>query len=426
MTSLNDLLCNLLLSGVELSIEDGKLRVRAPDGALAPDTLDTLRRNKEELLRLLPQLRVSAGQGRDQRSASLGLPPRIGDRAALFTDNAIIPLPRFRVDRFADRTQQSQAGQIMLERQLAAPLHERPDGGRRGVELRHPVALDDVPQPILGPVRRTRAGPLRLPRRVGRAFVHDRRRTVGERAVDDVAVAGDPAHVGGAPIDVAVVIIEHVLVRHRREDDVAAGRVQHALGLTRRARGIEDEERILGVHRLGGALGRHLGGDLVPPHVATGLPADLAAGVVEQMELDTLYLMGSGSTVAACMGELGLENTLLGVDLVENGQLIGQDLSAAEILTRIRGRRCRLIITLIGGQGHLFGRGNQQLSPEVIRAVGRDHIQVLATKSKLAALEGRPLLVDTDDPALNRSLSGYLRITTGYKDQVIYPVANPE
>ncbi len=154
--------------------------------------------------------------------------------------------------------------------------------------------------------------------------------------------------------------------------------------------------------------------------------ADIAAGVVEQMEPDTLYLMGSGSTVAACMTELGLENTLLGVDLVENGRLIGQDLSAAEILTRIRGRRCRLIITLIGGQGHLFGRGNQQLSPEVLRAVGRDQIQVLATKAKLAALAGRPLLVDTDDPALNRSLSGYLRITTGYKDQVIYPVANPE
>lgn len=140
--------------------------------------------------------------------------------------------------------------------------------------------------------------------------------------------------------------------------------------------------------------------------------ADIAAGVVEQMEPDTLYLMGSGSTVAACMAELGLENTLLGVDLVENGRLIGQDLSAAEILTRIRGRRCRLIITLIGGQGHLFGRGNQQLSPEVLRAVGRDQIQVLATKAKLAALAGRPLLVDTDDPALNRSLSGYLRITT--------------
>ena len=154
--------------------------------------------------------------------------------------------------------------------------------------------------------------------------------------------------------------------------------------------------------------------------------ADLAAGVVEQMEPDTLYLMGSGSTVAACMAALGLENTLLGVDLVENGQLIGQDLCAAEILTRIRGRRCRLIMTLIGGQGHLFGRGNQQLSPDVIRCVGLGNIQVLATKAKLAALAGKPLLVDTDDLQLNRALRGYLPITTGYKDQVIYPVANPE
>jgi len=154
--------------------------------------------------------------------------------------------------------------------------------------------------------------------------------------------------------------------------------------------------------------------------------ADIAAGVIEQMEPDTLYLMGSGSTVAACMAELGLENTLLGVDLVENGQLIGQDLCADEILTRIRGRHCRLIITLIGGQGHLFGRGNQQLSPDVIRSVGLENIQVLATKRKLAALAGRPLLVDTDEPELNRALSGYLRITTGYKDQVIYPVASPE
>ncbi|MGL4717010.1 MAG: ATP-NAD kinase family protein [Aeromonas sp.] len=154
--------------------------------------------------------------------------------------------------------------------------------------------------------------------------------------------------------------------------------------------------------------------------------ADLAAGVVEQMEPDILYLMGSGSTVAACMAQLGLENTLLGVDLVENGQLIGQDLRAAEILARIRGRRCCLIMTLIGGQGHLFGRGNQQLSPEVIRCVGLDNIQVLATKAKLAALAGRPLLVDTDDPILNRALRGYIAITTGYQDQVIYPVANPE
>ncbi|MGY3869732.1 ATP-NAD kinase family protein [Aeromonas crassostreae] len=153
---------------------------------------------------------------------------------------------------------------------------------------------------------------------------------------------------------------------------------------------------------------------------------EIAAEIVEQMAPDTLYLMGSGGTVAACMAHLGLENSLLGVDLVENGRLIGQDLGAREILTRIQGRRCRLIVTLIGGQGHLFGRGNQQLSPEVIRAVGLDNIQIVASKRKLARLDGRPLLVDTGDEALDRALCGYRRIITGYRDQVIYPVANPQ
>ncbi|WP_043598040.1 ATP-NAD kinase family protein [Aeromonas diversa] len=153
--------------------------------------------------------------------------------------------------------------------------------------------------------------------------------------------------------------------------------------------------------------------------------ADIAAEVVSRMEPDTLYLMGSGTTVAACMAELGLENSLLGVDLVENGRLIGQDLRADEILTRIAGRPCSLIITPIGGQGHLFGRGNQQLTPAVLRAVGLDRILVIATKSKLATLAGRPLLVDTGDRTLDQALQGYRRIVTGWRDQVIYPVANP-
>lgn len=154
--------------------------------------------------------------------------------------------------------------------------------------------------------------------------------------------------------------------------------------------------------------------------------ADIAAEVVSRMEPDTLYLMGSGSTVAACMDELGLENTLLGVDLVENGRLIGQDLRAQEILTRIEGRPCMLVITPIGGQGHLFGRGNQQLSPAVIRAIGPERMLVLATKSKLASLEGRPLRVDSGDAELDRMLEGVRRIITGWRDQVIYPVANPQ
>jgi predicted polyphosphate/ATP-dependent NAD kinase len=78
---------------------------------------------------------------------------------------------------------------------------------------------------------------------------------------------------------------------------------------------------------------------------------------------------------------------------------------------------------VIGGQGHVFGRGNQQFSPRVIRAVGRDNITIVAAKSKIAGLHGRPLLVDTNDPRLDVELSGYHSIMTGYDDRILYRVA---
>jgi predicted polyphosphate/ATP-dependent NAD kinase len=89
------------------------------------------------------------------------------------------------------------------------------------------------------------------------------------------------------------------------------------------------------------------------------------------------------------------------------------------------GGPAEIIVTAIGGQGHIFGRGNQQLSPAVIRAVGTDNITLVAAKSKIAALEGRPLLVDTNDPELDRALAGYRRVITGYEDAILYPVAGP-
>jgi len=147
---------------------------------------------------------------------------------------------------------------------------------------------------------------------------------------------------------------------------------------------------------------------------------DLAAYFVSQMEEDVRYVMGSGTTVAAVMAELGLPNTLLGVDVVENGQVIAADVTAAQLLELVQRHPARLVITLIGGQGHIFGRGNQQLSPAVIRAIGRQHIHLLATKSKIQALDGRPLISDSGDPQLDRELSGMLRILCGYNDYVMY------
>ncbi|MBY6017306.1 ATP-NAD kinase family protein [Halomonas denitrificans] len=153
---------------------------------------------------------------------------------------------------------------------------------------------------------------------------------------------------------------------------------------------------------------------------------DIAAEVVEQMDPEWQYVMGSGSTVAAVMAELGLDNTLLGVDLVQDGQLLASDLTAAELLQCVQNVPTKLVITLIGGQGHLFGRGNQQLSPAVIRAIGRDNIIILASKNKLTALAHRPMVADTGDSQLDSALQGHYRIITGYRDAVLYPLANPE
>ena len=150
---------------------------------------------------------------------------------------------------------------------------------------------------------------------------------------------------------------------------------------------------------------------------------EAAAWVADSLEADTWYLMGSGSTVAVVMEQLGLENTLLGVDVVYNHEVVRSDASASELLALIGDQPAKAVITVIGGQGHLFGRGNQQFSPALIRRLGKDNIQILATRTKLQTLEGRPLVVDTGDPLLDRALCGLWPVTTGYEDQILYRVA---
>ncbi len=153
--------------------------------------------------------------------------------------------------------------------------------------------------------------------------------------------------------------------------------------------------------------------------------ADIAAWIVENMEDDTTYLVGPGSTTAAIMAELGLDNTLLGVDVVLNGAVAAADADEQALLRAIAGApgAVRIIVTVIGGQGHVFGRGNQQFSPAVIRGAGLGSITIVAAKSKIAALEGRPLLVDTNDPELDQALCGYREILTGYDDRILYRIA---
>jgi predicted polyphosphate/ATP-dependent NAD kinase len=149
----------------------------------------------------------------------------------------------------------------------------------------------------------------------------------------------------------------------------------------------------------------------------------MAEDVIEGMGGDDgHYIIGPGTTTRAVMECLGLENTLLGVDVVRNGKLVANDVTERELLDLIGDGAARIVVTVIGGQGHVFGRGNQQLSPRVIRKIGKENIIVIATKEKLISLSGRPLLVDTGDESLNQELSGYMRVTTGYREYLMCKV----
>jgi len=136
-----------------------------------------------------------------------------------------------------------------------------------------------------------------------------------------------------------------------------------------------------------------------------------------------LYIFGPGSTTHAVASHLGLKKTLLGVDAALNGEIEAEDASEADLLRLLsRNRSAEIIVTPIGGQGCIFGRGNQPISPDVIRMVGREHIRVISTPEKIQALNGHPLWVDTGDQGVDEMLSGYLTVISGYKESVMYKV----
>lgn len=140
----------------------------------------------------------------------------------------------------------------------------------------------------------------------------------------------------------------------------------------------------------------------------------IAHEIVEHMEEDTYYLIGAGTTTRGVMQMLGLKNTLIGVDLIRNKELVANDIYGDKILDFIKGKKTKLIVTVTGGQGFLFGRGNQQITPEVIREIGKENIIILATKAKIAEFHHQPFLVDTPDEELNKELCGYYRVITAY------------
>ena len=155
--------------------------------------------------------------------------------------------------------------------------------------------------------------------------------------------------------------------------------------------------------------------------------APIAEDIVEKMEDGCLYIIGPGTTTRAITGELGLDKTLLGVDVVLDRELLAADVNEAQLLALLdEYSECgaKIVVTPIGGQGYIFGRGNQQLSPRVIGRIGKDNIIVISTKEKLYALDRQPLLVDTGDPALDQMLSGHITVVTGYRERAVRKVSH--
>ncbi len=150
----------------------------------------------------------------------------------------------------------------------------------------------------------------------------------------------------------------------------------------------------------------------------------IATEIAGRMEAGRLYILGPGTTTQAVADALGLPKTLLGVDLVRDGAVIGADATKEGILRALsESRPGAIVVTPIGGQGHFLGRGNQQIGARVVRAVGLDRLLVAATPEKLATLRDGTLHVDTGDPDLDRALSGWRRVITGRGNETVCRVA---
>lgn len=153
----------------------------------------------------------------------------------------------------------------------------------------------------------------------------------------------------------------------------------------------------------------------------------IAEQVISDMEEGVMHIIGPGATTRAIADALGIRKTLLGVDVALDGRLVAADANESDLLRLTQDKPAKIVVSVIGGQGYIFGRGNQQISPRVIRRAmrqaGAGGIIVAATRRKLLALGGKPLLVDTGDHALDQELSGYVSVVTGVGETHTYRVS---
>jgi predicted polyphosphate/ATP-dependent NAD kinase len=150
----------------------------------------------------------------------------------------------------------------------------------------------------------------------------------------------------------------------------------------------------------------------------------IAEDVVGRMQAEKVYILGPGTTTRAIAQRMGLQKTLIGVDVVADGEMLLADASEKQLLDLLSsGRTACIIVTPIGGQGYLFGRGNQQISHRVLECVGVEQVIVVSTLGKINALRGRPLWVDTGSREMDQELKGYIKVIIGHRQEIVYRVA---
>lgn len=140
----------------------------------------------------------------------------------------------------------------------------------------------------------------------------------------------------------------------------------------------------------------------------------IASYLSDHLEPGVFYAVGSGSTAKCISRLLEVEYELLGVDIIRDRKLVEKDVTEERLWSYAQTGRLKIIVSPIGGQGFLFGRGNHQFSARVLHAVGRENLLVIAGESKLLSIPHHRLHVDCGSPEICRELRGYYNVLCGY------------
>ena len=138
-----------------------------------------------------------------------------------------------------------------------------------------------------------------------------------------------------------------------------------------------------------------------------------------------LIIWGSGGTLRTISNMIGFQGTVLGIDASIGSQQVGTDLNEKQLLNLLSTHtgEVTLLLSPMGGQGFLIGRGNLQLSPDVLREIDIVNILGVVTPAKLLSV--RRLRIETGDVYLDQKFAEkkYLKVLQGYRTTRVLPIS---